>query len=212
MDSVAAAYGPSLALAPDGSPRISYLDLAASRLRFAARDPNGWNLEVLSSVGYTQTSLALASDGRVLIACPNSLGAGGGLRLATWEDGQWGYEAVDGGYYTGAWLALVLDTVEQPQQVVFVDPPRWRISTVDSTGNVGQDASLVLDQEGRAHIVYRDALVQAVLGHGTIAVTERHGTINDDLVERDSQRPARYRAQAGSGNRLHVGGGENVVG
>src|SRR5262245_52080176 len=114
VDSVAAAYGPSLALAPNGSPCVSYLDLATSRLRFAVRGPSGWVPEMLSSAGYTQTSLALASDGRVLIAFPNSLGAGGGLRLATWEDGQWDYRVVDGGYYAGAWPALVLDTVEQP--------------------------------------------------------------------------------------------------
>ena len=29
------------------------------------------------------------------------------------------------------------------------------------------------------------AALQAVLGHGTIAVTERYGTIGDDLVERE---------------------------
>ena len=30
------------------------------------------------------------------------------------------------------------------------------------------------------------AALQAVLGHGTIAVTERYGTIGDDLVEREN--------------------------
>jgi len=41
------------------------------------------------------------------------------------------------------------------------------------------------------------AALQAVLGHGTIAVTERYGTIGDDLVEREAQRLAQYRAQGG---------------
>jgi len=41
------------------------------------------------------------------------------------------------------------------------------------------------------------AALQAVLGHGTIAVTERYGTIGDDLVEREAQRLVEFRAQAG---------------
>jgi integrase len=41
------------------------------------------------------------------------------------------------------------------------------------------------------------AALQAVLGHGTIAVTERYGTIGDDLVEREALRLAQYRAQGG---------------
>jgi hypothetical protein len=33
------------------------------------------------------------------------------------------------------------------------------------------------------------------MGHGTIAVTERYGTIGDDLVEREAMRLAQRRAQ-----------------
>jgi len=39
------------------------------------------------------------------------------------------------------------------------------------------------------------AALQAVMGHGTIAVTERYGTIGDDLVEREVLRLAQHRAQ-----------------
>lgn len=39
------------------------------------------------------------------------------------------------------------------------------------------------------------AALQAVLGHGTIAVTERYGTISDDLVEREATRLVQLRAQ-----------------
>jgi integrase len=38
------------------------------------------------------------------------------------------------------------------------------------------------------------AALQAVLEHATIAVTERYGTIGDDLVEREAQRLDQYRA------------------
>jgi integrase len=38
------------------------------------------------------------------------------------------------------------------------------------------------------------AALQAVLGHGSIAVTERYGTIGEDLVEREAQRLAEFRA------------------
>ncbi len=41
------------------------------------------------------------------------------------------------------------------------------------------------------------AALQAVLGHGTIAVTERYGTIGDDLVEREALRLVQHRAQGG---------------
>ena len=41
------------------------------------------------------------------------------------------------------------------------------------------------------------AALQAVLGHGTIAVTERYGTISEDLVEREAQRLVRFRAEGG---------------
>jgi integrase len=43
------------------------------------------------------------------------------------------------------------------------------------------------------------AALQAVLGHGSIAVTERYGTIGDDLVEREAQRVVEHRAQAQHG-------------
>lgn len=36
------------------------------------------------------------------------------------------------------------------------------------------------------------------LGHGSIAVTERHGTIGNDLVEREAKHLAEHRARAGS--------------
>ena len=41
------------------------------------------------------------------------------------------------------------------------------------------------------------AALQAVLGHRTIAVTERFGTIGDDLVEREAPRFVQHRAQGG---------------
>ena len=42
------------------------------------------------------------------------------------------------------------------------------------------------------------AALQAVLGHGSITVTERYGTIGDDLVEREARRLVEYRAQGGA--------------
>jgi hypothetical protein len=41
------------------------------------------------------------------------------------------------------------------------------------------------------------AALQAVLGYGTIAVTERYGTIGDDLIEREPLRLVQHRAQGG---------------
>jgi len=39
------------------------------------------------------------------------------------------------------------------------------------------------------------AALQAMLGHSTIAVTERYGTITDDLVEREAQRVVQHRTR-----------------
>ena len=41
------------------------------------------------------------------------------------------------------------------------------------------------------------AALQAVLGHGTIAVTERYGTIGEGLVEREARRLVELRSQGG---------------
>ena len=41
------------------------------------------------------------------------------------------------------------------------------------------------------------AALQAVLGHGTIAVTERYGTIGDDLVEREAKLLVQFRTKSG---------------
>ena len=41
------------------------------------------------------------------------------------------------------------------------------------------------------------AALQAELGHGSSAVTERYGTIGDDLVEREAKRLVEFRAQGG---------------
>lgn len=43
------------------------------------------------------------------------------------------------------------------------------------------------------------AALQVVLGHGTITVTERYGTIGDDLVEREAQRVVEHRSRAQHG-------------
>ena len=40
--------------------------------------------------------------------------------------------------------------------------------------------------------------LQAVLGHGSIAVTERYGSVGDDLVEREARRLAEYRVRGSS--------------
>jgi len=45
------------------------------------------------------------------------------------------------------------------------------------------------------------AALQAVLGHGTIAVTERYGTIGDDLVEWEALGLVQHRAEGAFGER-----------
>lgn len=41
------------------------------------------------------------------------------------------------------------------------------------------------------------AALQAVLGHGSITVTERYGTIGEDMVDREAQRLVEFRSGQG---------------
>jgi hypothetical protein len=161
----ACGYGPSLALTAAGSPRISYLENAALELRFASLDASGWHVEHLGAGGISRTSLGLASDGRVLIAYPNSLGAGGGLRLATLTESGWTFETLDPDYFAGAWPDLALDASDQPHIVYSGNSCTaltylWRDETgLHSTEPAGACyttpfPSLALDAAGNAHMTY----------------------------------------------------------
>lgn len=120
----------SLAFGPDGQPAISYYDSGNADLKFARFNGTAWALTTIDSAGGVglYTSLAFGPDGQPAIAYYNR------TRYPDGDDGDNGN--LEFARFNGT---------------------AWTLTTVDSTGDVGIDASLAFVPDGQPAISYYDA-------------------------------------------------------
>ena len=91
------------------------------------------------------------------------------LKVATYDAGQWVATSVDGNASTNVGLdtSTFIDTRNDFVHVAYYDltnkdlkyavrdaSGNWNVSTLDSSGNVGQSSSIVVDSNGDCHIAY----------------------------------------------------------
>jgi plastocyanin len=163
----------SLALDSSGAPQIVYWEAQGKELRIA-RWTGSWSFSTVdgNNGGDKYASLALDSDGHAHVAWFDD--GSNELRYREWNGSSWNSTVtVDTNSNVGAFASLALDGSGNPR-IAYYDgdnakknlkyakwvgpnPNNWSIETVESTGDVGQYASLALDPSGNPHIAYYDA-------------------------------------------------------
>jgi hypothetical protein len=156
----------SLALGAGGTPALSYYDATEGELRYATRTAGAWAVEVVDATGIAGMFSSLAiRNGVTAIAYFDARSEA--LKFTTRTGAVWSApETVDPGPGVGLYASLALDGSGNPR-IAYYDAVRadlklatksgttWTIETVESAGNVGQYASLALEN-GTAHIAYHD--------------------------------------------------------
>lgn len=163
----------SIALTPDGAPRISSFNDSRNRVRYAEWLSDHWNIED-ADIGGSPSSLRLDSEGRPLIAhhvtyTPTRPRP---LRFTFRDESGWHAETVDDdqGVTVGtrAGVSLALDASDTPH-IAYVDfiegalkyssltAGGWQTKVIDSGPMLGDHCSLEIDQaRGVAHVSYLD--------------------------------------------------------
>ena len=158
----------SLALDPQGEPRVAYWNPQRQDLHLASKNGGSWNLESPDSTDVLglHTSLALTSAGEPRVAYWNE--TRGDLEYASRVGGLWSVETVDSDGIVGEDASLKLDGLNDPH-ISYRDSTNghlkyahrvggvWSPETVDSGTDVGQFSSLALSSAGEPRIAYRDA-------------------------------------------------------
>jgi subtilisin-like proprotein convertase family protein len=165
----------SLAIDPQGKPRVCAYDLSNGSIRFAApTTPRGWKLEVVdaqSRVGHF-SSLAIDAQGTAHVGFFDVIHG----RLAYGHrapSGGWSFETPDASDQAGQYVSLALGAGDEPA-MSYYDPTEgelrfasraagaWTTEVVDATGAAGMFSSLVL-RAGTPHIAYFDAAKEALV-------------------------------------------------
>jgi hypothetical protein len=118
----------SLALDENDNPHIGYFDANKSDLKYAFQDDEGWHVTPVDQDGLVgpHTSLALDSNGYPHISYFDC-GATNDPECSAYD-----------------------------LKYAYKDASNWHTETVDSVGQVGTYTSIDLDENGYAHISYRD--------------------------------------------------------
>jgi len=153
----------SLALDTADTPHICF---GLSSLFYVTRDDSlEWQTEDIPCVGSARhTSMALDNEGFPHVAY--GVNNGTYLGFASRSDSTWVYEVLDGGYNTGWYASLKLDTDNNPHISYARRSPDllmyasmdvtsgWSFQVIDSLSDECMSASLALSGEGVPHISY----------------------------------------------------------
>jgi len=152
----------SLAMAPDGQPRLGY---STNVVVYAWRTASGWQSEGAGAWG-TDVSLALTADGQPRLSFYE--GSANGLIFAYKDGTGWHVETVEADVgESGGHASLALDASGNPHvsyfaglpneialKYAFKDGEGWHVETVDA-GVGGWSTSIALGADGVPRIAYR---------------------------------------------------------
>lgn len=168
----------SLAFDAESKPHIAYYDMSeiregehANNLKYANRTASGWTVETVDTPGDVGkfASLALDAEGNARVAYFDNTNRD--LKYASKSGGNWTVETVAATGSVGWDSSLALDAGGNPH-IAYYEMTEWMrdgdlkyaskgggswvVETVDTTGEVGENAALALDDQGNPHIAYYD--------------------------------------------------------
>lgn len=172
----------SLAFDPAGVPHIAYNNgNHFASLQYATRNGTSWDISVvdngssfLADTGY-DPSMVMDPAGRPFIAYRDGKHYGTLMMAYLGASGTWDITKVDNGgsmtANTGYMPSIALDTAGYPH-ISYYDADnrdlryaswngtRWKLETLDTTGDVGAYSSLAIDSHNQPFISYYDATNQ----------------------------------------------------
>ncbi|HZI89740.1 MAG TPA: hypothetical protein VFD83_04735 [Candidatus Polarisedimenticolia bacterium] len=161
-------FSPSIALAANESPRISYWDTSNGAVRFASRRGGLWTSETVASGLGSHTGVSLAIDRAGVPSIAYFDNASLQLAWATHERGFWESEFAVPTLAAGEHCSQALDIYGRPRIAFFERVPgrlvltarngvAWGTETVETGDSLGLWNSLAIDSLGYPYISYYDA-------------------------------------------------------
>lgn len=157
-----------------GTPIISYYDVTNQDLRLLALFVGDFPIDTAGNMGMA-TSLTISTSGSWMISYFDASDTA--LKLAEYlpaPQDRVRFHVVDGSSTVGLFGSLALDAAGDPRVAYYVPPgqlryaictancgtasPTWAVSVVDVIDNVGQYASMSLDNVGIPRVTYYDAI------------------------------------------------------
>jgi len=161
----------SIAIDSNDNIHISYHHFTYFDLKYATYDGSSWTVETVDntgSVGYW-TSIAIDSNDNMHISYRDR--SNNDLKYATNNGNSWTISTVDSAGDLGAYTSLAVDSSgdvhisyydertgpgDGDLKYATYDGNSWTNTTIDSTDDVGEFTSLVVDSSGDVHISYYD--------------------------------------------------------
>ena len=171
-------YGPlDIAIGPDDVAHISYHDQQEQQFErdkgdaaYAVLDNGEWRVSTLFDEGHDgwDNRIVIDASGRPHISAihPKEFGGNGVEYYHKDESGEWVVEGLGTGPLTYKYATSVAIDPEGNAHITYYDQkdndlalasrgsPGWEISKVDTEGDTGLFASLLIDESGRYHISY----------------------------------------------------------
>ena len=164
-------YGPlDIQLDQQGVPQISWHSHDEEDAAYGTQVDGEWQVQYIKHPGHDgwDNNIAIDSAGRPHISSidPVQFGGQSGVEYATFDGDAWTVEEVGSGpipYEFGTFIAV--DSQDRPHVVWFDssdqdlryavrDDGSWRVTTVDSEGDVGRFPSLAIDSKDNAAVSY----------------------------------------------------------
>ena len=164
-------YGPlDIQVSQQGAPQVSWHSHDEEDAGYAVLVDGEWDVQFIQDPGHDgwDNNLAIDSTGRphVVSIDPVQFGGSSGVEYATFDGDSWTVEEVGSGpipYEFGTFVAV--DSQDRPHVVWFdsngqdlkyavKDGGSWKVSTVDSDGDVGRYASLAIDSQDNPAVSY----------------------------------------------------------
>jgi hypothetical protein len=160
----------SIVVDSSGRPHISYYGGYDSALKYALRESDGWDIDMVDTgLLINSTDIAVDSNGYPHISY--FVFGYGEVKYARWDGSSWQIEGVEYIDEMSGYTSIALDSSDNPHisyysdlfiqggelKYAYDDGTGWDIEVVDNNGTAGEHNSIELDSSDWPHISYYDS-------------------------------------------------------